>query len=75
MEAGANFNAEGSDLVGNGARAAHPARRTVEGSKNAIAGRFDLVAAKAREIAPDCGVVIVQEIAPAAIAERRGLLG
>src|SRR5580692_11231637 len=31
--------------------------------------------AKAREIAPNCGVMIVEQVAPAAVAERGGLLG
>ena len=37
MEPGTHFDAERPDLVGNGAGAADPARRTVEGGKNAVA--------------------------------------
>jgi hypothetical protein len=38
--------------------------------KKAVAGRFDLMAAKVCEIAPDRGVMIVEEITPATVAER-----
>jgi hypothetical protein len=75
MQSSANFDAKRSDFIGNGAGAADAAGRTVKGSKNAVAGRLDLTTAKARQVAPDCGVMIVEKIAPAAVAERGGLLG
>jgi hypothetical protein len=49
--------------------------RAVEGGKNAVASCFDLMAAKAHEVAPDRGVMIVEEIAPAAVAEHGGFFG
>ena len=75
MEPSTDFDPKRPDLLGNGAGAADAARRSVEGGKNAVAGRLDLMAAKACEIAPDRGVMTVEEITPAAVAERGGLLG
>ena len=59
MEPGADFDAKLPDLAGNGAGTTDAARRTVEGGENAVAGGLDFMAAKACEVAPDRGVVIV----------------
>src|SRR5712664_3276164 len=75
MKPGADFDAERLDFLGNGTGAANAARRTVKGREKAVAGRFDLMAAKAREIAPDRSVVIVEQVAPALVAECGSLLG
>jgi len=75
MQSGANFDAKRPDFIGNRAGAADAAGWTVKGGKNAVAGRFDLMTAKARQVASDCGVMIVEKIAPAAVAKRGGLLG
>jgi hypothetical protein len=56
------------------AQAQRAAGWTVKGGKNAVAGRFDLMAAKACEITPDCGVMIVEKIAPAVVADRNSFL-
>jgi hypothetical protein len=47
MEPGTDLNAKRPDFIGNGAGAAHAARPTVEGGKNAVADRLDLMTAKA----------------------------
>jgi hypothetical protein len=59
MEPGADFDAKRPDLVGNGAGAAHATRRTVEGGKNAIAGRLDLMTAKACKVPADRGACMI----------------
>src|SRR4029077_9481445 len=71
---GTDFQPQRADLVGNDAGAQHPARRAVKGGEYAIAGRLDLTAAIAREIAADRGVMIVEKIAPAAVAQLSSLL-
>ena len=75
MEPGTDFNAEGPNFLGNGIGAANTARWTVKSGEKSVAGRFDLTAAKACEIAPDRGVMIVKEIAPALVAECGSFLG
>jgi hypothetical protein len=70
MQPGADFDPERPDFVGNGASTPHAARRTVERGKNAVPGRLDFVAAKARQVAPYGGVVIIEEIAPAVVTKR-----
>ena len=65
----------GSDFLGDGTGAANAARRTVKGGEKAVAGRFHLMTAKAYEVAPDRGVMMVEEVAPTLVAERGGLLG
>src|SRR5262249_8157677 len=49
-------------------------RWTVEGSENAIASRLDLMAMKPREVAAYRGVMLVEKVVPAMIAQRRSLL-
>ena len=75
MESGTDLDAERPDFLGNGTGAANAARWTVEGREKAIAGRFHLITAKACEISPDRGVMIVEEIAPALVPKRGGFLG
>ena len=75
MEPGTDFDAERPDFLGNGTGAANAARRTIKGREDAVAGRFDLMAAKACEIAPDRGVMTIEQIAPAVVAERDGFFG
>ena len=70
-----DFDAERSNLVGNRASAADPARWSVKCGQNAIARCLYLMSAKAREVASDRGMMSVKQITPAAVAERRGLLG
>ena len=75
MESGTHFQPQRADLVGNDAGAQHAARRAVKGGEYTIAGRLDLTAAIAREVAADRGVMIVEKIAPAAVAQLSSLLG
>ena len=75
MKPGTNFDAKRFDFFGNSASATNAARRTVEGSENAIAGCLDLMAAETSEIASDRGVMTIEQVMPTAIAERGGFLG
>src|SRR5262249_26067496 len=52
------------------ARAADRARGSVEGGKEAVAGRVDLASAESRQLASRRRVVLAQHVAPAPIAER-----
>jgi hypothetical protein len=63
VEPGTDFYAKRLSFVGNRAGAAHPTRRAVEGGKNAVAGRLDLMAAKQREVAPDRYVSVKSTVA------------
>ena len=68
VETGADFDAERLCILRNSAGTADAPRRTVEGGKNTVAGRLDLMSAKACQVAPDRGVMIVEQIAPAVVA-------
>ena len=46
-----------------------------EGSKHAVTGRLDFTAMEARQAAPDRGMMMIKEVAPAMIAECCGFLG
>jgi hypothetical protein len=69
MEPSTNLYAERPYFVGNGTGAANAACWTVKGGEKAVSSCFYFMAAKAPEIAPDRGVMIVKKIAPALIAE------
>ena len=56
-------------------RAADRTRRPVEGREEAVAGHVHLVPAEARELMPDAGVMRVEELAPAPVAELGGVRG
>jgi hypothetical protein len=60
MEPRADFDAKGPDFVRNGTGTTNTAGWSVERGKNAVASRFDLVTAKACEIAPGRGAMIVE---------------
>jgi hypothetical protein len=74
MEPGPDLDAERRDFLGDGAGATNAARGTVEGREKSVAGGFDFVAAKAREVAPYRRVMAAEQIAPALVAERGRLL-
>src|SRR5689334_22001724 len=74
VRAGANLEAELAHLLRHRAGAAHGARRAVEGGEEAVARGVDLAAAKPCELAAHEPVVVLQELAPAAVAERARLL-
>ena len=69
MQARTNLDAERLDLLSDGAGAADAARRPVKGRQKAVAGGFHLAAAEASENAPDRGVVVVKQTAPAMVPE------
>ena len=73
VETRANINSEWVYFLGNSAGAANAACRTVESRKNAVARCLDLMAAKAREIASDRGVMIVEEIRATGCRQARQL--
>jgi hypothetical protein len=60
MEPSADFDAKGPDFVGNSTGTTNTTCWSVERSKNAVAGRFDLMTAKACKIASGRGVMIVE---------------
>src|SRR4029077_12496454 len=68
MQPRANVDSERFNLLSNRTSAANPTGWTVKGGKKAVAGRLDLMAAKASKIASDCGMMLVEEIAPSAVA-------
>jgi hypothetical protein len=74
MQPSTDIDAERAYSVVDGASATNTARRIIKGGKNTVTGRLNLASAKAREIPPDCGMMIVKEIAPTAIAKRGSLL-
>ena len=75
MEPSTDLYAERPDFLGNGTGAANAARWTVKGGEKTVARCFHFMASKSREIAPDRGVMIVEQIAPALVAECGGFLG
>jgi hypothetical protein len=75
VEPRADFNAKGPNFLGNGTGTTNTSGWSVKRGKNTVAGRFDLMTAKACEIAPDRGVMIVEQIVPATVSQRGGFLG
>ena len=75
MKPGTDLDPETLDFFYNGTGAANATRWAVKSSEKAVAGGFHLMAAKAHEIAPDRRVMMVEQIAPALIAECGSLLG
>ena len=60
METRANLDAERLDLLGYCMGAANTTCWSIKRGEKSVPSRFDLVAAKAYEIATDCGVMILQ---------------
>jgi hypothetical protein len=75
MQSRADFDAQRSNLFGNRARAAYSACRSIESGQNAVASRLDFMSAEAIEVASDCGVMSIKQIAPTAVAECSRFLG
>src|SRR3954453_2306986 len=73
MQPGADLDADRPDFVGDRAGTANAARWTVKRCEKAVARSLHLMAAKSRQIAADGGVMMVEQIAPALVAEVRGL--
>jgi hypothetical protein len=74
MQPRANVDSERFNLLSNRTSAANPTGWAVKGGKKAVAGRLDLMAAKASKIASDCGMMLVEEITPSAVAKHNSFL-
>ena len=74
MQPGSDLDAERRDFLSDRAGATNATRGTVESREKSVAGGFDFVAAKARQIAPDRRVMTAEQIAPASVAKCGGLL-
>jgi len=69
MEAGAHLEPELCEVVADGERAANRPRRAVEAREEAVAGGVELDSAVARELLADAGVMLREQVSPAAVAE------
>src|SRR5206468_3485570 len=69
MEAGPYVQAELIEALADRTRARNRPGRAVEGGEEAIAGRVHLIAAKAAELDANSLVVVLQQLAPRAVAE------
>src|SRR5512133_3067365 len=69
VQARAHVEADAANVFDDRARATDCSRRPVEGGEETVAGRVDLDAPKALEIATHDLVVLLEQIAPAAIAK------
>src|SRR6266446_4491040 len=74
VQAGADLEAERAHRLADGQRTAHRACGTVEGREEAVARRVNLPAAEAAQLLAYGGVVPLEQIAPGAVAEPRGVL-
>jgi len=74
MKSSTDLDAERLDLIGYGASAADATRRAIKSCKKAIAGRLHLTATEASKHTPDRSMVVVEQVAPALIAEACSLL-
>ena len=75
MQSSTDIDPERTYSVVDGASATNAARWTIKGGKNTVTGRLNFAAAKALETAPDRNVMVVEELAPTAVAERGSFLG
>ena len=69
-----HVEAEFGHQFGNGAAAADRSGRPVEGGEETVSGRIHLVAAEAHELAAHQLVVLLEQRAPCAVAQRRRFL-
>ena len=65
----AHLEAEVAHPFGDRAGAAYGPGRSVEAGEEPVARRVELASAEAHELTPDQGVVFLEQLAPAAIAE------
>jgi hypothetical protein len=75
VDPGAELDADRPHRVHGRAGAADRPCRPVETSEEPVAGRVELVSTVSRELAPYEGVVLVEQVAPTAVAEQRGAFG
>src|SRR5205085_4886335 len=71
VQAGPHLDPEIADRLGDRARAPDRARGAVERRKEAVAGGVDLNPAMANELPSDDLVVLLKQLAPPAVTERR----
>jgi hypothetical protein len=74
MKAGSHLDPEFAYRLDNGAGTRDRACRAVEAGEESVAGCVNFDAAEAEELAPDGRVVLLEQVAPAAIAELGGSL-
>src|SRR5215831_4075436 len=74
MQAGPDLDADVTHRVLNGAGAPDRPRGPVEGGKEAVPGGVDLAAAEPLKEPADAGVVLIEQVSPAAVTELVGLL-
>src|SRR5262249_35644873 len=74
MQAGPDLDADVAHRVLDGAGAPDRPRGPVEGGKEAVPGGVDLTAAEPLKEPADAGVVLIEQVSPAAVTELVGLL-
>src|SRR5688572_422366 len=75
MHAGADLDASRARCVAHGGCAADGARGAVEGGEEAVARGINLATAVMLEVLPHERLKTLEELAPFAVAERRGAFG
>src|SRR5207253_75804 len=70
VKSGADLETDVADCGNDGLCAADRAGRPIKSGEEAVTGGIDLAAAEARKLVPDRGVMTVEQLSPAAIAER-----
>src|SRR3970040_1429191 len=75
MHARAYCDAQLRNVVADGLGAAHRPGGPVECREEPVTRGVDFAAAKALEVAPDCRVEALEQIAPVAVSDLRGTLG
>jgi hypothetical protein len=75
VDAGADFDAEPLDVIAHDARALEGTRRRIKAREEAVASRLHLGTLAFGHLAPDDRAMLIQERAPARVAELLGVLG
>src|SRR5215210_148919 len=74
VQAGPDLEVERPHALHDRARAPHCTSGAVEDREEAVAARVDLAATKTRQLTPHHGVVILQNVTPATVANLDGVL-
>ena len=75
VESGTHGQIQRSDAFDNRLRAANGAGGAVEGGEEAVARRIDLAPVEAGDLTANSGVMLLHEIPPATVSDRRCTLG
>src|SRR5690349_20246017 len=75
VQAGPDLELQRLERLANGRRSKHRPRRAVEDGEETVAGRVELAALELRELTAHDGVMPLQELSPARVAEGRSSLG